>query len=113
MGGQQPQHDPDDELLDEKEEDRPPRGRLAVGLSKVQVVVYTALVLTLIALGFLWPRIFISVPPGHGAVLYRYFHGGTVTERIWGEGLSVIPPWDKMTIYDLRLQDSTLKFDVL
>jgi regulator of protease activity HflC (stomatin/prohibitin superfamily) len=95
------------------EEEPSSRERLALWLRNAQFTVYTALVLLLLALGFLWPRVFISVPPGSSAVMYRFFDGGTVTDRVWGEGLNIIPPWDKLTTYETRMQERQLKFDVL
>ncbi|MDI3284224.1 prohibitin family protein [Polyangium sp. 15x6] len=89
------------------------RHRFRVWLRNVQFSAYATLVFVLLALGFLWPRIFIVVPSGSHAVMYRFFAGGTVTNRVWGEGVNVIPPWDSLTIYETRLQQETLKFDVL
>lgn len=82
-------------------------------LGQFEYLTYTALVVVLLMLGFLWPRMFITIPTGSQGVMYRYFAGGTVTERVWGEGLHVIPPWDHLTVYEVRLQQKTLKFDVL
>ncbi|HRI64196.1 MAG TPA: prohibitin family protein [Polyangium sp.] len=79
----------------------------------VQFYAYTTVIVLLLLLGFLWQRIFISVPAGSFGVMYRFFAGGTVTNRVWTEGLNIIPPWDKITIYETRLQTRTLKFDVL
>lgn len=57
--------------------------------------------------------IFIAIKPGQGGVLWKRFGGGTVTERFYGEGLHVIPPWDEMYVYDLRVQQQSLEFEVL
>lgn len=93
---------------------KPPfRERLAKWLRKARFTLYTTLVVLLFVVGFLWPRIFIRVPAGSSAVMYRFFLGGTVTDRIWGEGLNVIPPWDELTVYETRMQHQKLKFDVL
>ena len=89
------------------------RDRFRAWLPRAQTVVYSALVLCLFVLGFLWQRMFVFVPPGHRGVMYRTVYGGTVTTRTWGEGLHVIPPWDKLTVYNLRLQQRTLDFKVL
>ncbi|MDC3955558.1 prohibitin family protein [Polyangium jinanense] len=97
----------------DEQRERGLRIRFLTWLQKVQFYAYTTLVLVLLALGFLWPRIFISVPAGSHAVMYRFFKGGTVTNRVWPEGLNVIPPWDTLTIYETRLQEKTLEFDVL
>lgn len=82
-------------------------------LGQVEYITYTALVVALLLLGFLWPRMFITIPTGSQGVMYRYFAGGTVTDRVWGEGLHIIPPWDHLTVYEVRLQQKTLNFDVL
>jgi regulator of protease activity HflC (stomatin/prohibitin superfamily) len=75
--------------------------------------IYTTLVLMLLLIGVLWTRVFITVPPGHHGVMYRQFGAGTVTDRIWGEGLHVIPPWDRLTLYESRLQQQDLKINIL
>ena len=72
--------------------------------------------LTLTALFFLlvfWNRLVITVEAGHSAVLWRRFYGGTVTDKVYGEGLFVIFPWDKMTVYDVRLQETRHEMHVL
>lgn len=62
---------------------------------------------------FFFNNIFVTVPPGHGGVLWQRFLGGTVIGSSYGEGTKVIFPWDKIYVYDLRLQQSTEKLDVL
>ena len=58
------------------------------------------------------PTMVYSIPVGHVGVLWKRF-GGTVLDRTLGEGLKVILPWDKIYIYDLRLQLVDRNFDVL
>lgn len=89
------------------------RERIASALIRAQFWLYTGVVLVLLALVFLWPRIFITVPPGSRGVMFRYFGEGTVTAKTWPEGLHIIPPWDKLTIYEVRLQHQKLSFEVL
>lgn len=62
---------------------------------------------------FYFGHIFVTVPPGHGAVLWWRFFGGTDINSQFGEGTKVIFPWDRLYIYDLRLQQSTENLDVL
>jgi prohibitin 2 len=54
----------------------------------------------------LYPRIVHTIPPGHvGVMWYRFFDGtDTLPENIKGEGLTVIFPWDRVYIYNARLQ---------
>lgn len=91
----------------------PPNARFLDWLYRAQFVIYTSLVCCLLLLGLLWPRMFIVVPPGHLGVMYRTLKGGTVTDRTWGEGLHVIPPWDFLTIYEVRLQQKALPLKML
>src|ERR1700740_2448032 len=51
----------------------------------------------------LWPIMVIEIPPGHAGVLWSRFAGGT-SDRIYPEGTRIILPWDRLTIYDIRLQ---------
>jgi regulator of protease activity HflC (stomatin/prohibitin superfamily) len=53
---------------------------------------------------FFWNRIFVSIKPGEGGVLYHRFDGGTVTDKVYAEGFHVIFPWDIMSIYTVRYQ---------
>lgn len=63
---------------------------------------------------FFWNRIFVKIDAGEAGVLYRLFSGGTVTDRPpYGEGLHVIFPWNKMFIYNARVQQVADEFTVL
>jgi len=62
---------------------------------------------------FFWRSIFIKIGPGEGGVLYRLFVGGTVTDKVYTEGLRVIFPWDTMYIYNARVQQVPDEFTVL
>lgn len=50
---------------------------------------------------------------GEAGVIYRPFAGGTNTERTWDEGLRIVAPWNKMFIYNARVQQVPDKFTVL
>lgn len=105
---------------------RPPRrgwrGYLERNLPGVSVAV-----MVLLLIGFvLYPYMLITVPSGHAGVLWKRFSGpgiycwcilpsGTVLnpDEIRHEGLHIIWPWDKLFLYDLRLQSSTQKFNAI
>jgi regulator of protease activity HflC (stomatin/prohibitin superfamily) len=57
-------------------------------------------------------QIFYNIPPGSVGVLWQRF-GGTVMGRYLDEGLHVVWPWDKVYIYNTRLQQLEQDFDVL
>ena len=49
-------------------------------------------------------RIFHNIGPGERGVQWSRFFGGTVLDRIYPEGIRAIFPWDRMYVYDIRVQ---------
>jgi len=84
---------------------------------KIKENVGITVVLVLIVLFvfvYMIDSIFITVYPGETGVLFRrIFNPGTVTERVYDEGLNVIFPWDKMYVYDVRIQEKKQTVNVL
>lgn len=74
------------------------------------IVIATA---ALILLVILPSTVFITIPSGHGGVIYRKFSGGTSTKDIFPEGFHVIAPWNTIYVYDLRFQQTESEMDVL
>ncbi|WP_448203766.1 prohibitin family protein [Azospirillum sp. sgz302134] len=75
-------------------------------------LIVTVIGIALITVYFL-DRIFVTIPPGHVGVKWERLFGGTVTEQIFGEGLHVIMPFNRMYAYDTRLQQVTETYDAL
>jgi prohibitin 2 len=69
-----------------------------------------------VALGFFvllfWRMVFVVILPGHGGVMYDLFRG-TRLGSYQREGLNVKFPWNRMYIYDLRLQRTPVKVHAL
>ena len=59
----------------------------------------------LFILAYFWESIIITIYPGHAGVLWKRFHDGVVLDRVYDEGLHILWPWDKMYIYDIRVQE--------
>ena len=79
---------------------------------KLPYLITLVLVLTLLILYF-WNRIFVVIGPGQAGALYRPLTSGTVTDYVYPEGLQVLFPLNKMTIYDTRVQVIQHDFTVL
>ncbi len=62
---------------------------------------------------FFYPYLFITINPGQGGVLWRRFLGGTVVDTVYPEGTHFVPPWDKMYLYNTRVQEIKHEMDVL
>jgi regulator of protease activity HflC (stomatin/prohibitin superfamily) len=72
------------------------------------------LVLTLLAI-FAFPFVTVTVPSGEVGVLWRRFGGGTVLgpRTVKDEGMHLILPWNRLFLYDLRLQSITEDYAVI
>jgi regulator of protease activity HflC (stomatin/prohibitin superfamily) len=55
----------------------------------------------------------VIVRSGQAGVLYALFDGGTVTDRVYGEGFHLVAPWNRMTLYDVRTHTVLHQFGVL
>lgn len=76
----------------------------------------TIVTLLMLALGIgaliLWPRVVVSVKSGQAGVIYRFF-SGTEMNAIYGEGVHIMWPWNRMHIYDMRLQTREKEYTLL
>jgi regulator of protease activity HflC (stomatin/prohibitin superfamily) len=78
------------------------------------VIVIYLMVATLV--GFLIaPNVIITVPTGHVGILWKRFRGGTQLDPrlLKDEGMRVLLPWDKLFLYDLRLQTTTDTYNAI
>ena len=88
----------------------------------LSVLVMSALLVTVV----LWPYVVITIPSGRVGVLWKRFNGidiycwcwvgrGTVLDprELREEGLHLVWPWDKLFLYDLRLQSSTQTYNAI
>ena len=62
---------------------------------------------------YMSPRIFVMIPAGHEAVLYRRIAGGTVVDQVYQEGMRLFFPWDTVTLYNVREQVVTVEMTAL
>jgi regulator of protease activity HflC (stomatin/prohibitin superfamily) len=78
-------------------------------MNKVVIVVG----ILLFVLIYLAADIFHTIRSGEVGVMYRRFAGGTQTDKVLGEGLKLIAPWDRLFIYNVRVQQETRPIEVL
>lgn len=75
------------------------------------------LILTLFILAFagvyFYDTIVISIHPGELGVLWRRLGSGTVIDTVYGEGMHVILPINKMYVYNVRKQQFNDTIDAL
>jgi prohibitin 1 len=56
---------------------------------------------------------FLTIDPGQKGVLFKRFGGGLEKEKVYDQGFHVILPWNKMFIYDVRINEAVEKMEVL
>jgi regulator of protease activity HflC (stomatin/prohibitin superfamily) len=78
---------------------------------KVATWISVATLLFLIV--YLAPATVIFVGAGKAGVIYERFGRGTRTDVTYSEGTHVIWPWDTMTIYDVRIHETTTQFTII
>ena len=69
------------------------------------IIVIYLMVATLVSF-LIAPNVIVTVPTGHVGILWKRFRGGTQLDPrlLKDEGMRVLLPWDKLFLYDLRLQ---------
>lgn len=56
---------------------------------------------------------FLTIEAGHKGVLFKRFGGGLDKANIYDQGFHVVMPWNKMFIYDVRVNEGVEKMEVL
>src|SRR5229473_198968 len=73
------------------------------------------LMVTLLVAIVLYPFVVVNVPSGDVGVLWKRFRGGTQLDprQLKDEGLRLVWPWDRLFLYDLRLQSTTDSYNAI
>jgi len=88
-------------------------GRVETWIDRHFIATAATLLFAIFFLLFFFKSIFITIPAGHGGALWLRFFGGTMLDFHYGEGTKMIFPWDRIYVYDLRLQQRTKTFQIL
>ena len=80
---------------------------------RYQVIAVVGGLLTALFTVYFAPSIFITVQAGEAGVIWKMFSGGTQTDRVYQEGLQVVWPWNKLHIYNVRIQQVAHDFEAL
>ncbi len=102
-------HDPILQAALSEEEQDPKPSFLFRHLSEIILVILVGCMLAALT----YPMSVFTIPAGHVGVLFSRFGGGTVTDSVHEEGIQLKWPWDRIYLYDSRLQLMTARYDVL
>ena len=90
------------------------KARLKIIAKRLKASSIFFLLVSLFVLVVCWERIVITIPPGHGGLLWHLLFGGTRTaDEAMGEGIQVIFPWNRIYDYNLRLQNFDTSYQVV
>jgi len=56
---------------------------------------------------------FLTIDPGNAGVLFKRFSGGIEPDKIYDQGFHIVAPWNKMFVYDIRINERYEKMEVL
>src|SRR5262245_26809500 len=81
---------------------------------RLPIIVIDLMVISLVG-AILVPHVVVTVPSGHVGLMWKRFRGGTVLDprQLKDEGIRILLPWDKMILYDLRLQTTTDTYNAI
>tara|TARA_Y100001954_G_scaffold236211_1_gene296034 strand:- start:249 stop:1076 length:828 start_codon:yes stop_codon:yes gene_type:complete len=79
------------------------------GLPRTMVIV----IVSLIFLVLFGSSIFYTIEPGEKGVIFKKFGGGLDKEKIYEQGFHVIAPWNTLHIYDVKINETFEKMEVL
>jgi regulator of protease activity HflC (stomatin/prohibitin superfamily) len=99
--------------------DKPPQGRVQHAWwrfieRQLPMAVIYLMVATLIVV-VVAPFMLVTVPSGYVGVLWKRFGGGTVLNprSLKDEGMRITAPWNRVFLYDLRLQSTTQTYNAI
>jgi regulator of protease activity HflC (stomatin/prohibitin superfamily) len=89
------------------------RAKFIVAYLRYRLTVCLGFIVTAFLIVAFWPWMCVTVPAGYVAIKWYRFLGGTDSANIYGEGSRFTFPWDKVEIYEARVQQISRDFDVL
>jgi regulator of protease activity HflC (stomatin/prohibitin superfamily) len=91
--------------------EKKPKKHLFRKPTKLEVFAFFLILTAIIAV--LWPFCTVRIEGGYVGVYYSTFFGGTQLNRIYGEGIKIVAPWDAMIPYDSRVQSKSYSIEAL
>ena len=70
-------------------------------------------ILGLIFIVLFGSSMFYTIEPGEKGIIFRKFGDGLDKETIYGQGFHIIAPWNTLHIYDVKIQETFEKMEVL
>jgi regulator of protease activity HflC (stomatin/prohibitin superfamily) len=70
-------------------------------------------VLGLVFIVMFGSSMFYTIEPGEKGVLFEKFGGGLDKENVYPQGFHIIAPWNTLHVYDVKLNDTFEKMEVL
>ncbi|KPA19022.1 membrane protease subunit stomatin/prohibitin-like protein [Candidatus Magnetomorum sp. HK-1] len=82
-------------------------------LKEYSLMIILTLLIGALVFAFSFNMIVYNIFPGEAGVFWSRFFGGTNISYVYSEGIHFLFPWDKMYIYNIRIQEIKPEMDVL
>lgn len=92
---------------------RPWRAKFSRWCRNRLVEVTLAALLLLFILVYFSKTMLVTIHAGELGVKYKRFGGGTITDYVYPEGFHFVLPWDRLYVYDVRLQEVSRELSLL
>ena len=70
-------------------------------------------IIGLIFLVLFGSSMFVTIESGEKGVLFKKFSGGLEKDYTYGQGFHIVAPWNDMFVYDVKIQETFEKMEVL
>ena len=87
--------------------------RFFIWFNENSLALLVSVMLIVMLVLFFYNDIFVTIHSGQAGVLFERFGKGTRTDKTYTEGTYVMFPWNKMYIYEMRLQERSDSIMVL
>ena len=61
----------------------------------------------------IFSNVFVTIQPGHKGIIFRPFGRGLIKDKIFSQGFHIVAPWNRMYVYDVRIQEAFESMEVL
>ena len=75
--------------------------------------IFVIAIFSLVFIVMFGSSMFVTIEPGEKGVIFKRFAGGLDKENVKDQGFHIIAPWNDMHVYNVKIQETFEKMEVL